>query len=181
MTVFCYKCSSAHWICPIWIEKRDSSIYDYSIQTCISIYICVLPVNICMWTYVRLYIYIYKCILSTYIYIYMIQLEYIHKSLQNVDNEKYLHDTTRYTLATWCEELTYWKRPWCWEVLKVGGEEDDRRWVGWMASLTWWTWVWASSGSWRWTGKPGVPQSMGSQKVGYDCVTELNTLIYQFF
>ena len=41
----------------------------------------------------------------------MIQIEYIHKSLQNVDNEKYLHDTTGYTLATLCEELTHWKRP----------------------------------------------------------------------
>ena len=138
-----------------------------------------------LWTYVCEhmwdYTYIYKCILSTYIYIYMIQIEYIHKSLQNVDNEKYLHDTTGYTLATWCEELTHWKRPWCWEGLKAGGEGDDRSWVGWMASLTWWTWVWASSGSWRCTGKPGVLQSMGSQKVGYDCTTELNTLIYQFF
>ena len=39
------------------------------------------------------------------------------------------------------EELTHWKRPWCWEGLKVGGERDDRRWDGWMASLTWWSWV----------------------------------------
>ena len=46
------------------------------------------------------------------------------------------------TLATWCKELTLWKRLWCWERLKVGGEEDDRRWDGWMASPTQWTWVW---------------------------------------
>ena len=52
------------------------------------------------------------------------------------------------TLATWFEELTHWKRPWCWERLKVGGEGDSRRWDGWMKSLTWWTWDWASSGSW---------------------------------
>ena len=53
-------------------------------------------------------------------------------------------------LATWCEELTHLKRTWWWERLKTGGEEDDRRWDGWMASLTWWTWVWASSQScWR--------------------------------
>ena len=52
------------------------------------------------------------------------------------------------TLATWCEELSHWKRPWCWERLKVGGEGDDRGWDGWMASPTWWTWVWSSSGSW---------------------------------
>ena len=48
-------------------------------------------------------------------------------------------------LATWCEELTLWKRPWCWERLKVGGEGDDRGWDGWMASLTQWTWVWVNS------------------------------------
>ena len=72
------------------------------------------------------------------------------------------------TLATWYEELTYWKRPWCWERLKAGGERDDRGWDGWMASLTQWTWVWASSGSWWWTGKPGVLQSLGLQSVRHD-------------
>ena len=56
-----------------------------------------------------------------------------------------------------------WKRPWCWEILKAGGEGDDWGWDGWMASQTWWTWVWVSSRSWRWTGKPGVLQCMGSQ------------------
>ena len=125
MTAFCHKCSSAHWICPIWIEKRDSSIYAYSIQTCISIYICV---STCEHMYVNICetIHIYINVFCLHIYIYMIQIEYIHKSLQNVDNEKYLHDTTGYTLATWCEELTHWKRPWCWEGLKAGGEGDDR-------------------------------------------------------
>ena len=48
------------------------------------------------------------------------------------------------------------KRPWCWERSKAGGEGDDRGWDGWMAPLTWWTWVWVSSRSWWWTGKPGV-------------------------
>ena len=57
---------------------------------------------------------------------------------------------------------------------EVGGEGDDRRWDGWMASLMWWTWVWVSSGSWWWTGKPGVLQSMGSQKVEHNWATELN-------
>ena len=52
------------------------------------------------------------------------------------------------TLATWCEELTPWKRPWCWERLKAGGEGDNRGWDGWMASPTRWTWVWVNSGSW---------------------------------
>ena len=67
-----------------------------------------------------------------------------------------------------------WKRPRCWERLKAGGKGDDRWWDGWMASLTQWTWVWASSGSWCWTGKPVVLQSMGSQRVGHDWETELN-------
>ena len=65
------------------------------------------------------------------------------------------------TLATWYEELTHLKRPWCWERLKAGGEGDDRGWDGWMASPSQWTWVWVNSGSWWWTGRPGVLQSMG--------------------
>ena len=78
------------------------------------------------------------------------------------------------TLATWCKELTHLKMPWCKERLKAGGEVDDRRWDGWMASPTRWTWVWASSGSQWWTGKPGMLQSIRSQRVGHDWVTELN-------
>ena len=78
------------------------------------------------------------------------------------------------TLATWCKEPTHWKRPWCWERLKAGGEGDDRGWDGWMASLTRWTWVWVGSGTWWQTGKPRVLQSMGSQRVGCDWATELN-------
>jgi len=77
------------------------------------------------------------------------------------------------TLATWCEELTHWKGPWCWERLKAGGG-DERRWDVWMASPTRWTWPWASSGSWWWTGRPGVLPSMGSERVGHDWATELN-------
>ena len=53
------------------------------------------------------------------------------------------------------------------------GEGDDRGWDGWMASLTWWTWVWVSSRSWWWTGKPSVLQSMGLQRVGHYWATEL--------
>ena len=67
------------------------------------------------------------------------------------------------TLATWCKDLTHLKRPWCWERLRAGGEGDDRGWDGWMASRTQWTWVWVDSGSWWWTGRPGVLQFMGSQ------------------
>ena len=77
-------------------------------------------------------------------------------------------------LATWCEELTHWKRLWCWEGLGAVGEGDDRGWHGWMISLTRWTWVWVNSESWWWIGRPGVLQFMGLQRVGHDWVTELN-------
>ena len=78
------------------------------------------------------------------------------------------------TLATWCEEKTYWKRPWHWERLKAG-DRDDRGWDGWVASPTRWIWVWESSGSWWWTGKPGMLQSMGSQsRTRLSDWTELN-------
>ena len=72
-------------------------------------------------------------------------------------------------LATWWEELTHWERRWCWERLKAEG--DNRGWDGWMESLTRWVWVWASGGSWWWTGRPGLLQSMGSQRVRHDLVT----------
>ena len=77
-------------------------------------------------------------------------------------------------LATWCEELTHLKRPWCWEGLRAGREGDDRGWDSWMALPTQWTWVWVNSRSWWWTRRPGVLLSMGSQRVGHDWVTELN-------
>ena len=77
-------------------------------------------------------------------------------------------------LATLCEDLTHWKRPWCWERLMTGGEGDDREWDGWMASPTRWTWVSARSGSWWWTGRPGMLQSMGLQRTRHNWVTELN-------
>ena len=67
-----------------------------------------------------------------------------------------------------------WKRPWCWEGLGAGEEGDDRGWDGWMASPTRWPWVWVISGSWWWTGRPGVLQFMGWQRVGHDWVTKLN-------
>ena len=79
-----------------------------------------------------------------------------------------------YTLATSCEELTHWKRLWCWEGLWAGGEGDTRGWDGWMASLTLWTWAWVNSRSWWWTGRPGVLRFMGSWRVRHDWATELN-------
>ena len=84
------------------------------------------------------------------------------------------------TLATWCEELTHLKRPWCWERLRAGGEGDNREWNGWMASPTQWTLVWVDSRNWWWTGRPGMLRFMGSQKVGYDWATELNWWLIVF-
>ena len=73
-----------------------------------------------------------------------------------------------------CYSILHWKRPLCWEGLGAGGEGDDRGWDGWMASLTWWTWVWVNSGSWWWTGRPGVLWFMGSQsRTGLGYWTEL--------
>ena len=71
------------------------------------------------------------------------------------------------------KELTRWKRPWCWEGLGAGGEGDDRGRGGWMASPTQWTWIWVDSGSWWWTGRPGVLWFMGLQGVGHNWATEL--------
>ena len=92
----------------------------------------------------------------------------LRKSVLNTHWKGWYWSWNSNTLATWCEELTHLKRPWFWERLKVGGKGDDRGWDGWMASPTQWTWVWVNSGSWWWTGRPGVLQSMGSQRVGHD-------------
>ena len=94
------------------------------------------------------------------------------KSVLNIHWKDWCWSWNSNTLATWCEEWTHWEKPWWWERLKAGREGDDRGWDGWMASPTWWTWVWVSFGSWWWTGKPGMLQSMGSQR--HDWVTELN-------
>ena len=75
--------------------------------------------------------------------------------------------------GTWWEELTHWKRPWCWERLKAGGERDDRGWDGWMGSPTRRTWVWTNSGRWWYIGRPGMLRFMGSWRVGHDWATEL--------
>ena len=71
------------------------------------------------------------------------------------------------SLVIWCEELTHWKRPWCWERLKAGGEGDERGWDGWMASPIQRMWVWVSSGSWWWTGRPGTLQSSTPRTWGH--------------
>ena len=82
-------------------------------------------------------------------------------------------------LSTWCEELTHLKRPCCWERLKTG-EGDNGGWDGWMTSPPQWTWVWVNSRNWWWTGKPGMLQSMGLQRVGHDWAAGL-ILNHYFF
>ena len=77
-------------------------------------------------------------------------------------------------LSTWCGELTHLKRPCCWERLRAGGEGDNREWDGWMASPTQWIRICGNSGSWWWTGRPGVLRFMRSQRVRHDWVTGLN-------
>ena len=81
-------------------------------------------------------------------------------------------------LSPWCHKEWTWRATftfiWCWERLKAGEEGDNRGWDGWMVSRTLWTWDWANSRSWWWTGKPDVLQSMGSQRVRHDWVTDLN-------
>ena len=79
------------------------------------------------------------------------------------------HTSAQLGRVSLCLSLSWW--------FSERGEGDDRGWDGWMASPTWWTWVWVSSGSWWWGGKPGVLQSMGLQRVRHDWVTELTELI----
>ena len=95
------------------------------------------------------------------------------KSVLNIHWKDLCWSWSANTLAIWCEELTHWKRPCSWERLNTGRKGDDRGWDGWMASPTQWTWVWVCSRRWWKTGKPGVLQSMGSQRVGQDWVTAL--------
>ena len=86
-------------------------------------------------------------------------------------------DAKAETLILWPPHVKSWligKRPWCWEGLKVGGEGDDRGWDAWMASPSWWTWVWVNSGSWWWTGRPGMLRFIVSPRGRHDWATELN-------
>ena len=70
----------------------------------------------------------------------------LRKSVLNIHCKDWCWSWSSNTLATWCKELTHWKRSWCWERLKAGGEGDNRGWDGWMASPTQWTYVWAAPG-----------------------------------
>ena len=103
---------------------------------------------------------------------------YVYSAVLGVHWKDWCWSWNSNTLATWCKKLTHWKRPWCWERLRAGGDGDDGWWDGWMASLTQWTWVWVDSRSWWWTGRPGVLRFMGSQRVRHDWVTELNWYVY---
>ena len=95
------------------------------------------------------------------------------KSLLHIHWKDWCWSWNSNTLATWCKELTHWKRPSCWERLKAGGEGDDREWDGWMASPTQWTWV-SKLRELLMDRGLGVLQSMASQRFRHDWVTELN-------
>ena len=69
-------------------------------------------------------------------------------------------------------KLTHWKSSRCWEGLRAEREESNRGLNGWMASLMQWTWTWANSGRWWGTGRPGMLQSMGLQRVRHDWMSE---------
>ena len=96
------------------------------------------------------------------------------KSVRNIHWKDWCWSWNSNTLATSSEELTHWKRPWCWEGLGSEREGDSRGWDSWMASPTWWTWIWVDSRSCWWTGRPSVLQFMGLQRVRHDWATELN-------
>ena len=82
--------------------------------------------------------------------------------------------------ATWCEKLTHWKRPRCWERLKSGGEGGNGGWDGWMASLTQWMWVWTNSRRWWRTGKPGLVRSCRVAK-SHTWLSDCNNNRFYFF
>ena len=126
----------------------------------------------------------FKCLYHFFSKLLSIPLFFLIMELVNEQNNRQLTMQIQLTYTNWtdickclinsCEELTHWKRPWCWEGLGAGGEGDDRGWDGWMASLTQWTWVWVNSGSWWWTGRLGVLWFMGLQRVRHNWETELN-------
>ena len=95
-----------------------------------------------------------------------------NRSMVKEINPEYSLEGLMLKLATWCKQLTHWKRPWCWETLKAEGEEGNRGWDGWMVSPIRWRWTWGNSGRWWGTGKPGRLQSMGLQRIGHNLMTE---------
>ena len=97
--------------------------------------------------------------------------EVLEKTLESPLDYKEIKPVNPKGNQSWWEERNPWRRHWCWERLKAGGQRENSRWDSWMVSPTRWTWVWVSSGSQWWTGKPGVLQSMGSQRDRDYCVT----------
>ena len=93
-----------------------------------------------------------------------------------LSNLTYLVSHPLLYVCTWCEELIHWKRPWCWERLRAGGEGDDRGWGDWIASPTQWTWVWVDSGSWWWKGRAwgAVAHGVAKSRTWLSDWTELN-------
>ena len=112
--------------------------------------------------------------LSRFVTVFLLRSQYLLTSWLKSPSTVILEPKKRKSVTASTFSPTRLKRPWCWERLKAGGEGDDRGWDDWMASLTQWTWVWVNSGSWRWTGRPDMLQSMGSQRVGHDWANELN-------
>ena len=123
------------------------------------------PKNWCFWTVV-----LEKTLESPLVSTDIQTRPFQRKSVLNIHWNDWCWNWNSNNLGTWCEELTHLKRPWCWERLKAGGEGDDRGWDGWIASLT----QWVNSGIRWWTGRPGVLQFMGLQRVGHNWATELN-------
>ena len=101
------------------------------------------------------------------------------KSILNIHWKGWCWSWSSSTSAIWCEKPTNWKRPSCWERLRARGEGGDIGWDGWMASLTQWTRVWANSGRWRRTAKPGVRQFIGLQKVSQRGQSNWTIVYYQ--
>ena len=86
----------------------------------------------------------------------------LNKSILNIHCKDWCWSSN--TLATWFEELTHWKRPWCWEILKAKGEGSGREWDGWAVSHTQWSWTWANSRSER-QGSLACCSSWGHKKL----------------
>ena len=149
-------------------EFLNSSYYSHFPSTLLSLF-SLASLAECWVNHVFQLILYYHTYLSQELLFFFLKLiNFNWKSVLNIHWKDWRWSWNSNTLVTWSEELTHWKRPWCWERLRVGGEGDDRGWDGWMASLTWWTWVWVSSRSWWWIGRPGMLQSMGLQRVGHD-------------
>ena len=112
---------------------------------------------------------------TSFIKTFYFVLEYSQSILKEINPEYSLGGLMFQYLATWLEELTHWERPWCWENWGPGGEEGDRGWDGWMASLAQWTWIWANSERWWRTGSLVCCSLWGQKEL--DTTEQLNNII----